>query len=639
MRAAIFGLLVLAGATPALAQQGRFEPNQTRRTAAPLQPGDQKGILCNDDDWFVVDVPDGQRLEASIRFEPGAGDLDLEVQDARGKVLGWSRERGAEDALAVTPRGAEKLFLHVSNGRAVYDLHVGVGPSGLQPTSQGMQGAVAGWGSDWLPVVAKAGQEVRVQLRFEHKRGDLDLELRSDQGAELASSSSQKDDEAARYTATEDMTVLVHVLHVARARAEYRVEVAVGLARRPDLAQVFRLDRPDGKGNDLIELRSGDMLSGTVLDAVVRIATPYADLGVPLARIAGIDLERKGTEVETIVTVDDERLSGFLRTTSLRVQVPGLDAPVEIEAERLVRVVLGRRGEERTDPRPGAWLVTLQSGDVLRAGVSVKGWSLDLGFARMPVQLDQVQSMAFEGLGVVSLIRTDQTVARGRLDAETIDLGLDYQLEGGDARAPVRLHVDRLASLQPGDYVPSGRLGAAELQQLARALGATVPRQLLRDLAQDATAERIAQLRPLVPVQDDGSPLLERAVLSTEDLDARYAWFEVLVRCDRRARDRLVRLVCDEAEEGRLRQATAECLIALAQGGGPTQPIEQACANPAGGQLLFPLVMSSNDEVLMQRIMPLMRGGFRGGRMMNQGGDGKTKEALAEALPRLLSDR
>src|SRR5688500_3895378 len=82
-------LLVLALLAPAaVAQQNpqRFEANQTRRTAARVTPGDYKGLFCNEEDWYALEVGAGQRLEVQVAFRHAEGDLELEVQDARGRT-------------------------------------------------------------------------------------------------------------------------------------------------------------------------------------------------------------------------------------------------------------------------------------------------------------------------------------------------------------------------------------------------------------------------------------------------------------------------------------------------------------------------------------------------------------------------
>jgi hypothetical protein len=639
LRLAVAALaLALSPLGEASAQQPRFEGNQTRRTAVRVQPGDYKGVVCDGEDWFALEVGQGQRLEAQVAFKHAQGDLEVEVHDGRGRLLGWSRGLKDEEALAVTPAAAGTLYVRVHNARATYDLHLGVVPSGGGDGAAGEDAhrsvQATCWGSDWYPIDVAAGQQVRADLSFKHADGDLDLVLVTPEGNELAQSSGDGDDEAARWSATEAALVLVNVSHVHRARSPYVLRYGIGAAVLPDLAQVLRTERPEGAGQDLLELTGGDVLQGTVLNETFRIATPYADLEVPAARVAGLDLERRVGDIEAIVTVDEDRFSGFLRTESLRVKLPALDAPVEIRRERLVRVVFGRRGEERRPAPDDAHRVVLQSGDEFSGRVRAEGWSIDLGFAALPVALEQVESLAFEGEGVVSLIRPDRTVLRGRLDTELVAV----EVTVGAAPVVVRLHPGRVALIRRGGG-GAGALGPAELMQIVRQLAPGAPRTLVRELTEDGpTVERVGQLRALVSLRDDGCPPLERHVLNVEDAELKYAWLEVLLKVDRRLRDRLVRLCGEEQEDRRLRLGAAQALVDLAANGGPTQPLEQACGDQEAGELVFGIIMATNDDVLMQRLMPLLRGGWRGGRGAEAAGE-KDKELLLDGLGRLLGER
>lgn len=636
-RAVRFVVLVALALSPlgeASAQQPRFEGNQTRRTAVRVQPGDYKGVVCDGEDWYAVELAPGQRLEVQIGFQHAQGDLEVEVHDGRGRLLGWSRGLKDEEALALTPPAPGTLYVRVHNARAAYDLHLGVSASGVAGSGADRDVGATCWGSDWYPVDVAAGQQVHAELAFKHAEGDLDLALVTPEGTELAQSSGDGDEEAARWSATEAALVLVHVTHIHRARSPYQLRYGVGAAVQPDLAQVLRTERPEGKGEDLLELVGGDVLQGTVLNETFRLATPYADLEVPAARIAGLDLERRAGDLEAIVTVDEERFSGFLRTESLRVKLASLDAPVEIRRERLVRVIFGRRGDERRAAPPDSHRVVLQSGDEFVGRVRGDGWSIDLGFASLPVTLAQVESLAFEGDGVVSLIRPDRSVLRGRLDTELVAVEVTI----GATPVVVRLHPSRVALIRRGAG-GAGALGPAELMQLVRQLAPNAPRALVRELSESgATVERVGQLRALVSLRDDGCAPLERHVLGVEDPGVKYAWLEVLLKVDRRLRDRLVRLCGEEQEDRRLRLGAAQALVDLASNGGPTQPLEQACGNPAAGELVFGIIMATNDDVLMQRLMPLLRGGWRGGRGAEAAG-AKDKEQLLETLGRLLGER
>lgn len=633
--------LVLLAAAAAHAQGDPFEPNQTRRTASPLKPGDYKALFCNQEDWYAVDVPAGQRLEVSLTFEHGKGDLELEITDPRGKLIGWSRGTQNEEAAAVTPRAAGQVFVRVHGADAPYDLHAGLAPTGMGPPSaEGFAGRATCWGADWYPIEVQPGKHVKVDLGFKHAEGDLDLALLSEEGTELSASSGQNDVEGLRWAATQGGTVLLQVKHVHRGRAPYDLRVSLGAAAASDLARVFRVERPDGKGNDLLELRSGDPLAGEVLDEGFRLATVYADLELPIERVAGIDLDRRGSDVQAVMTVDEELLSGFVRLEGFRVKVAGFPQPIRIPVERVARVIFGKRGNERRPPREGDVLVALANGDQFRGRIlATSGWTLDLGFATLPLDLGQLESIGFEPGGQVNLVRADRTVARGRLGGAE---ALEVELAAGKEPVKVKLHPDRLSMVQRTATAP-GRLGPAELRQLVRQLGVNnPPRELMRELDREGgvTQERVEQLRGLVPVSDAGAPALERHVVNLEERGLQYAWFEVLVRCDRRLRDRLVKVAGSGTEERRLRMACAGVLVEMSKATGNYTAIDMAAADREACDIFLQVAMAqgpTNDDQTTQRMIQAMRGGFRGGR--GEAPQPKDKELLMEQLPRILSDR
>ena len=453
-RACLLGMVALTlAAGAAHAQQNRFEPNQTRRTASRIEPGDYKRLLCDEEDWYVLTVPAGHRLEVSLQFSHAQGDLELELRDGRGRALGWSRGQRDEESLTFAPGAETAVFLHVYNARNMYDLHVGLTPSPW--VGPGVVGApslegVVCQGLDWYLVPVEAAKQLRVELTFSHAAGDLDLALFDPEGTEVQSSTERGDREQLRWTAGEEARrMLLLVSHVQRGSHRYALRVEQGASALEDLDRVLGLERPLGRGNDLIELRNGDRLPGEVLDEAFPLVTPYAELVLPRERLAGLDLERARSEVETALTVEGWRLSGILRQPTLRFRMADQSQPLEIPRERVLRVVFGRRGEERSRSRSDQYVV-LRSGDHFAARlVGAERWGLDLGFASIPLDPARLQSIRFEPDGRVTVTRLDQGSLQGRLAVEQLRLGLEGLGAQGER---VDLHVERVDTLflQPG---------------------------------------------------------------------------------------------------------------------------------------------------------------------------------------------
>ena len=631
------GAALLLCCAAAFAQENRFEPNQTRRTAQHITPGDYK-LRCNQDDWFVIKVPERQRLEVSIRFVHAEGDLDLEVQDGRGRALGWSRLNRDEELVAVVPDAPMDVFFHVSGADHRYELHVGLVESKFDGNETA--GEVDCWGSDWYPMDLRPGQELRAEIAFQHAQGDLDLAVFDLEGNELAVSSGREDGEALRWSAKAEQRVLLHVYHVHRARCPYRLEARRGAATLDDLTHVFRVERGEAAGQDRIELQGGEVITGRVRNRAFRLATAYADLVIPAELVAGIDLERRHGEVQRLVTTSDDRFSGFLREPALEIEVDGVAQPVKIAVERAARVVFGRRGNERRD-RSGKQLFALRNGDRFAARLlGGEGWTIDMEFLRLPVDLSKVDSFSFDPDGMVTVLRRDQSSVRGRLVLGASGAEQLFELEldlGADGPQRFALHPGRLSALH---LVPDeiGALGKAQLRHLIlRLAGQEVPRDLLQDLLDGRDmAKRLKQLRGMVKNADNGNLELERHLLGTEEAEVRYGWFEVLLRIDRGLRERIVRLLGEPGEGDEVRNAAALALVELAAQGGQYEPLERACDNPLAANLVVQAAMSLQDQNLMEWLMNRVRR-WRGGRGLQV--DDKARERLMERLPQLLEEK
>lgn len=438
----LLALLVLLPAAPALAQQGRFEPNQTRRTAARLEPGDHRNILCNEEDWFEVQVPRGQRLEVSATFQQERGDLDLLLQDRAGRALAWSRGTQGEESMAFAPGAAATVYLRVHGAEGgtsnVYDLHVGLAASAF--AGPGAAATVNGWGADWYPLAVEQGKELRVELTFRHAEGDLDLKLFDEEGNELASSEGQGDAEALRWKAAAARTVLLHVKNPQRGRSGYTLKATVDAPTLDDLARAGRRERPSGKGKDLLELTNGDVLAGTIMNETFRLSTAYTELDLRAERLVGLDLEHNRTELEHAHTVDGDRFSGFLRTLHFRFRMEGIDQPVEIRRERVRWAVFGARGGERAGLDRRQYVV-LKNGDEFGARLVTADLVLDTGFARIPLQLPQLQRIQFDSSGGVNVVRLGDTSTKGRLNLEELELEVDIATGAGRT---FKVHPDRV---------------------------------------------------------------------------------------------------------------------------------------------------------------------------------------------------
>jgi len=634
MRATYVILLALGCLSPASGQDSnRFEPNQTRRTAARVQPGDYKGLFCNGDDWYAIPLPKGERLEASARFTHADGDLDMELYDQRGSLLAWSRGSRDEEVLAWDAGGKPTTaFLRVHNAANGYALHVGTEDS--RWTGESLE-SVNCWGSDWYLLDVPADEEVQVNVSFSHAAGDLDLELLDRDGNQLAVSSGRGDSEELRWGSADDKRVLLHVYHVHRARTVYSLAISQGARTEGDLVEVYREQRPEGAGDDRMELLSGEILRGQILSEEFELVTPYVDLKLPANQVAGIDMGSLPGGVHELITVHGDRYSGFVRTGTIKFQLEGLQEPLQIRRERVRCLVFGRRGSERhggTQPHT----FVLRNGDRFHGELLGEGdWLLDLDFARVPVPRAQVESFMFETNGTATVLRRDQTATRGRLSAEVLELRIEPAPGTSQTFA---LHPTAFSLVQLTTTEQAGRMRPAQLRHLLRRIAPDAPRDVVEAIATntDDLSGRLTALRPLVVSGERGNPELTRHVLTLDDTEVAYGWFEILLRLDAKLRRRLVAFLSEAHRPIGPRNAAAEMIVRLASESGQFQPLEQACGSPLAANMVMQAANSLGDQRVLEWLMNRVRR-FRNNR--SKAADADARRLLVEELPRLLEDR
>lgn len=209
-----------------------FEDNDTAAAAHVVTGDDAEKLqqlrLCpQDDDWFAVDVGEGDSLVAMASFELEKGSGTLAVADAEGRIL-LEREAtppaeadaSSEEAegqggtpvmltLLEPPPG--RYLLRVSGSldvEAAYSLQAQVVPpcpdgddgqedndfagdaKEIQPGQPQLLRVCPG-DDDWYRLTATKEQRLAVSIVFDHDRGDLDLEL-YEEGAEEPLAESRK---------------------------------------------------------------------------------------------------------------------------------------------------------------------------------------------------------------------------------------------------------------------------------------------------------------------------------------------------------------------------------------------------------------------------------------------------------------
>jgi hypothetical protein len=246
----------------------RFEPNDSAQEATPVQEDVYENLtLCNELDWYRIDLNQGDGLDVLIEFQQAQGDLDLWIVDQNALAqpqitpdnalcAGITETDDEECSLASLP-ATGRYWIIVSpynQARTGYTMTVLVTPAsgGCQDdareqndtpaeatgvwTGQPLDGLkICPHDDDWFVTYMYVGERLVVQARFTHAAGDLDLKLYSAgvtpqtlSQHQLASSTSATNDERIEYSVTQEGDHYVRVYGYNGAENTYSLELSLG---------------------------------------------------------------------------------------------------------------------------------------------------------------------------------------------------------------------------------------------------------------------------------------------------------------------------------------------------------------------------------------------------------------------------
>lgn len=189
------------------------------------------------------------------------------------------------------------------------------------------------------------------------------------------------------------------------------------------LGIVLDLERPSN--TDILLLRNGDKLTGTVLNEKFSIRTSYAKITLNNRIIAGIDLEGGANNIEKIITVNNNRFSGFIDDSVFVFKLQN-GVQIEVRREKVLKVVFRVREAERRGI-PQRQFITLKNGDYFSCSILNEKLIIATTYAKVPLNLNDVESVTLIGgenpLTKVLMLNGD--LLQGVLETEDIEVELD----------------------------------------------------------------------------------------------------------------------------------------------------------------------------------------------------------------------
>jgi hypothetical protein len=189
------------------------------------------------------------------------------------------------------------------------------------------------------------------------------------------------------------------------------------------IAVAFNVERPSD--HDILVLKSGDRLTGTILNESFTLTTGYGTIKFMNRHVAAIGLDTGTSHIESIMTVNNNRFSGFIEEPAFVFKLQK-GPQVDVRREKVLKAVFRiRDGEVKGVPQ--RHFMRLRNGDFFTGSVLNDELAIATPFAKVPVELSNVESLTFLG-GTKSLAEVlfkNGGVLQGVLESEDIHVELD----------------------------------------------------------------------------------------------------------------------------------------------------------------------------------------------------------------------
>jgi len=185
------------------------------------------------------------------------------------------------------------------------------------------------------------------------------------------------------------------------------------------------LDMERTKDVDILLLRNGDKLTGTVVNENFSIRTSYAHIVIESKYIAGINLEGGANNIESIITVNNNRFSGFIDDAFISFKLTSGQL-LEIGHEHLLKIIFQQRPQETAGMK---WrqFMQLKDGDYFHGQILTKDITISTTYAKIPLDFATTESITLIGDAnpLTTVKMTNGDTVQGILETEDIEIELD----------------------------------------------------------------------------------------------------------------------------------------------------------------------------------------------------------------------
>lgn len=189
------------------------------------------------------------------------------------------------------------------------------------------------------------------------------------------------------------------------------------------------LDLERQSSTDILLLRNGDKLTGTILNENFSIRTSYAQIKLNNKIIAGIDLEGGANNIESVITVNNNKFSGFIDDPIFVFKLQS-GPQIQIRREKVLKAVFRIRDSERRGI-PQRQFVILKNGDYFSGKIVNSSFVVSTTYAKVPVEVKEVESITMIGQNnpLTKILQINGDTLQGVLETEDFIIDLDIGFE------------------------------------------------------------------------------------------------------------------------------------------------------------------------------------------------------------------
>ena len=190
---------------------------------------------------------------------------------------------------------------------------------------------------------------------------------------------------------------------------------------------------------DILFLKNGDKLTGTVLNPSLEIRTSYANLSFDTRLIAGITLGA-GAYMERIYTVNQNLFSGFISDPVIEFKLSS-GSEITIRKEKIATIIFRVREKElRGIPRNDVLFLT--NGDIFTGKVTDKTLQVKTTYTDITIKVDNIRHIGFiAGENMLTrIILNNNDQVQGILQNDDINIELD-------TGPPITVYKDRIKEI------------------------------------------------------------------------------------------------------------------------------------------------------------------------------------------------